>query len=152
MSAELCRALLRGRFDPQSPDWDIIVSGSDHSQPSAFVAARQYKGRGRIAALGDEWLLVYTYPELLDNATFVTNLLKWLRVGASSKVLYTTGHRERFNDRNSRVLEDVLKRSGLELQAFPGTITKSALSGTSVLIVGNAWGEFSRDEISAVED
>jgi hypothetical protein len=103
-----------------------------------------------VAVIGHDGLLTYAYPEILDNAKFITNLLKWLKGGGGSKVLYTTGHREWFNGRNSKEVGDALRESGLELQALPGTVTKSALDGASVLIIGNAWGDFSSDEISAV--
>jgi hypothetical protein len=98
--------------------------------------------------LGHEWLLVYP---LLDNARFVKNLIEWLKQGRGGKILYTTGHREWFNAQNSEALANELKKFGLEIEPLVGTIAKSELDGASVLIIGNAWGAFSPDEINVVK-
>ena len=142
---KLVSGIAPGAVYARPDQWDVLVSGV--SPESAFVVARQYH-RGRVAAVGHEWLLVY--PQFFDNARFVENLIVWLKNKRSGMVLYTTGHREWFNRQNSQALGEKLSKSEIKIEPL-GTISGSELSRASVLIIGNAWAGFSPDEISATK-
>lgn len=138
-----------GPVVPKSREWAVIVSGDDASSP-ALVAARQ-AGSGRVAALGHEWILLDVGAAYRDNAVFVSNLIGWLDIKKQKKVLYTAGHREWLLARQLDDLTEALRQHEFTLHRLPGAITDSGLAEGSVLIIGNAWGEFGEDEITAVQ-
>ena len=131
-------------------DWFTIASGDDDtSSPSSFVIARRFD-QGRIAAVGHEGLLANA--QLRDNGLFLSNLIAWLDSTVQKKVLYTTGHREQFDSGDAGPLRTVLVNRGYGIAALPGTITPSLLANCSVLIIGNAWRDFTAGEIQAVQN
>ncbi|HTM49144.1 MAG TPA: hypothetical protein VL285_10700 [Bryobacteraceae bacterium] len=139
-----------GPVTPLAGDWFTIASGDDNTNtPSSFVVARQF-GQGRVAALGHEGLLVNA--QLKDNGVFLSNLAGWLDATVQKRVLYTTGHRENFDGTDIAPLRTALAARGFALGALPGTITPAALAAGSVLIIGNAWRDFTSAEIQAVQD
>jgi conflict system STAND superfamily ATPase len=138
-----------GPILPKSREWAVIVSGNAPSSP-ALVAASQ-DGNGRVAALGHEWLLSDVGPPYRDNAVFISNLVGWLDVKKRRKVVYTTGHREWFLARGVNDLVGLLSQRQFTVRALPGALASPDLADSSVLIIGNAWGDFRNDEIMAVQ-
>ena len=100
--------------------------------------------------MGHEGLLANA--QLRDNGLFLTNLIGWLDASVQKKVLYTTGHRENFDSTDAGPLRTALVNRGYTLTALGGTITPSSLTAGSVLIIGNAWRDFTAAEIQAVQD
>jgi hypothetical protein len=139
-----------GPVSALTTDWFTIASGDDNtSNPSSFVLARLVN-QGRVAAVGHEGLLANA--QLRDNGLFLTNLIGWLDATVQKKVLYTTGHRENFDSTDAGPLRTALVNRGFGVAALPGTITPSLLATCSVLIIGNAWRDFTPAEIQAVQN
>ena len=134
---------------PLTSDWVPLASGDfDTPAPSTFAAARTY-GSGRVAAAGDEGLLVKAH--LLDNAAFAANLLAWLDSAGRRSVVWTSGHGELTTTPGS-ALAAALDAHGFTTARLRQTIDAAALSEVSVLIVGNAQTDFTAAEIQALDD
>jgi choice-of-anchor C domain-containing protein len=137
-----------GPLYDMSGDWMPIVGGDeDTSFPSTVVLARGY-GNGRVVAFGDDGFFVQETP--LDNGRFLKNVTDWLDLNDGRQVRYTTGHSEVIQDDRVAGLAASLAGDGYSINALPGEITAQSLAATSVLIVGNAWRDFTAQEIEAV--
>ncbi|MGE3167138.1 MAG: dockerin type I repeat-containing protein, partial [Planctomycetota bacterium] len=132
----------------ETADWSGVVGGdADASFPSLFVASRSF-GAGRVLAIGHESLL--TNVGALDNGVFLANALSWLAAGGT-QIRAASGHGEFAAGSGLNALASIASGQGMSLQSLPGTLSTSALTGVSVLIVGNAWGNFTPTEITAVQ-
>lgn len=128
--------------------WRPVVSGDDDSSfPSTFVLARHYE-KGRIVALGHEWLFSNKTLPLLDNQRFVNNMVTWLAGPKGQQIGYTTGHGEWLGE--TAALVALVTSNGLTLRPLPAPISFSVLADCSALIVGVAWKDFTASEIEAV--
>ncbi|MHC4126691.1 MAG: hypothetical protein ACYSWT_03965 [Planctomycetota bacterium] len=137
-----------GPVHPMSPDWWAVAAGDeDATFPSLYCAAREY-GSGRIVILGHGSLLSNT--DLLDNGVFALNVMRWLDDAGSGDLRYTTGHAEWITGSALSGLAALVAAEGMTLSALPAPIEAGALAGVSALIVGNAWGDFTADEIEVV--
>ncbi len=137
-----------GPVHPMSPDWWAIVAGDeDATFPSLYCAAREY-GSGRIVILGHGNVLSNT--DLLDNGVFALNVMSWLDDSGTGDLRYTTGHAEWLNGTALGGLAGLVGSQGMTLSALAAPIQSSALAGVSTLIVGNAWGDLTTDEIEDV--
>ncbi len=131
-----------------SDAWSPIVAGDeDASFPSTLVLARGY-GSGRVIIFGQSGTLTMT--ALLDNAVFIENVTRWLDVPNQRNVLYTTGHSEWVRAAHMDELAALLAPEGYTVSAVSSRITPDKLDAGSVLIVGNAWGDFTTGEIEVV--
>jgi hypothetical protein len=139
---------LPGPVHPMSDTWWPVVAASDSSSfPSLFAAARLY-GNGRVVIVGHDGIMSTV---ALDNDVFRLNIMQWLNVSHLDTVRFTTGHGEWVNASTLAHLENQLDAVGMSLGPLAAPINSDALLDVSVLIVGNAWGDFADDEISAVE-
>lgn len=130
-----------------APDWVAIVGGDDDtSQPSTLVMARTY-GSGRVVVMGHDALLTDAALLLLDNALFMGNVIRWLDAADLRQVQHTTSHGEFVH---GGPLQSVLGSKGYAFAGMTAPVTASKLANASVLIIGNAWQEFTADEIEAV--
>lgn len=129
--------------------WKGVVSGDDDtSLPSTFVVARTFVS-GRVVAFGHDGIV--SALGAYDNKQLMLNVVAWLDVLGLKNVAYTSGHSEWVNAGNLGDLQTELVSRGYAFGSIPAPITSATLSGKSVLIVGNAWSDFSSAEISAVE-
>lgn len=108
--------------------------------------ARGY-GSGRVILVGHSGLLSQSGLGIFDNAQFMKNMLEWLKQTNALQIAYTTGHGEWAN---ALPLQQLLTNTPPPISASPAPITKDSLNEVSVLIVGNAWGEFSTQEVEAI--
>jgi hypothetical protein len=77
-----------GPVHPMSDTWAPIVGGDeDTSFPATFAMARQY-GSGSIVIFGHDGLL--DNFGLLDNGSFMLNVVEWLRNTGTHSLAYTT--------------------------------------------------------------
>jgi len=137
-----------GALYDMSGDWMPIVGGDDDTSfPSTVVLARA-SGDGRVVAFGDDGFFVQETP--LDNGRFLKNVTDWLDLNDGRQVRYTTGHNEVIQDDRVAGLAASLAGDGYSINALPGEITAQSLAATSVLIVGNAWQDFTSGEIQVV--
>ncbi len=137
-----------GPIYPTDPAWVAIAGGdADTSFPATFAMARAY-GLGRVLALGHDGLIEHL--ELLDNRQFILNAVAWLDAFARKRVSCTSGHGEWANASNLGGLRTELDARAYDFQAAPFPLTNTFLQGLGVLIVGDAWGSFSSDEVEAV--
>jgi hypothetical protein len=137
-----------GPVHPMSDAWAAIVGGDeDTSFPATFAMARQYY-TGRVVVFGHDGL-----PGnfgLLDNGTFLLNVVEWLRNAGTRSLAYTTGHSEWIGGGTLEGLRQALLPLGYGVGPLAAPITSSQLGGCRVLIVGNAWGSFTPAEIESV--
>ena len=134
---------------PFANDWVPLVSGDFNTpSPSVFVAARPY-GLGRVAAAGDEGLLVNSH--LLDNAAFVTNLLAWLDPAGQRALAWSSGHGE-LTTAPSASLAGALDDRGFSVARLRQPISAASLAGVSVLIAGNGQSDFTVAEMQTLDD
>jgi hypothetical protein len=138
-----------GALAPLTGDWKTVASGdADSTVPASFVDVRTY-GLGRVAAVGDEGLL--TNSQLLDNATFATNLMAWLDPAGQRTAFWSGGHGE-LTTSPGGMLGAALSGRDFTSSRVRGAITNASLDGASVLVIGNAQNDFSASEIQAVTD
>jgi len=129
------------------PSWVPIVGGDeDTSQPSVFAMARSF-GNGRVVLVGHDGLVSESGLGTLDNAKLVRNMLNWLKQTNALNIGYTTGHGEW---QTALPLQQVLTNTQATIAATPAPITSQGLDTLSVLIVGNAWGQFTAQEVESV--
>jgi hypothetical protein len=137
-----------GPVHPLSDTWWPIVAGDeDATFPSLLAAAREY-GAGRIVILGHDGIPANT--DVLDNGAFMLNVMSWLDTIGTGELRYTTGHSEWLSAGSLAGLSTLVGDAGMSLSALPAPIDATVLEGVSVLIAGNAWGDFTTAEIEAV--
>ena len=115
-----------------------------------FAVARDFEG-GRVLALAHDGVL--TSGATPRGAGFLKRTMSWLTSprGAATVVI-SSGHCEWQPNREPNwKLPVQLRQWGYSVRAAPGVIDSSVLDGAGVLIIGNAWGDFSDDERAAVE-
>ena len=130
-----------------------IVSGDEDTTPvPSLVAAAVEIGNGRVVALGHDGFLTNEALELFDNKRFGNNVVDWLDKLGKKKILVTTGHREWYGGDNFNSFKSWLEKCGYNVVRFSGILSQSILSDVGVVLIGNAWGEFSQPEIIALRD
>ena len=128
-------------------NWVTIVGGDDDSsQPSSFIMARTF-AKGRVVAVGHDGMLGDQGLSLLDNGKLMSNIVYWLRGTNASTIQYTTGHGEWAS---GLPLQKFLTNAGFTISGLVCPMTTNSLAMISVLIVGNAWNDFTANEIEAV--
>lgn len=105
---------------------------------------------GRFVVIAHEGLLQNQTVQSFDNTAFLTNAIQWLDKLDRRSVVLTTGHQEWINASNSSSLQNALRQRGFTVTAQSQALTSSLLSNVGVVIIGNAWGRFTNDEITAL--
>lgn len=123
----------------------LVQRGSDD-----FILAREY-GRGRIFAVAHDGLL--DAARMNNGGAFLRRTASWLKgPKGADKVVITSGHCEwMMIGLEDWLMPELLERWGYTLQDAPGTLTDDALKGAGILIIGNAWSDFQKTEIDAIE-
>ena len=130
-------------------NWVAIVGGDDDTaQPSTLVLARTF-AQGRVVIGGHDGMLNGESLSLFDNGRLTTNIIYWLRGTNGPVIQYTTGHGEWAS---GLALGPWLTNAGFTITAMASPITTNKLAAGSVLIVGNAWNDFTANEIQAVRE
>lgn len=130
--------------DPQS--WIVLM----HRDDLVFAAAREY---------GDGRVLVVAHDEVLNGPAsaradgFLRRTLAWLTgPRGASTVVVAASHCEWLpHDAPDWRLPGLMREWGHEVVVADTALNDATLAHAGVLIVGNAWGDFSADEIAAVE-
>jgi hypothetical protein len=131
-------------------NWIPIATGdSDSTIPSTFILARTYY-LGRVFVIGHDGIVSDSSLGQFDNSQFVLNLVLWLNGINQRKALYSTGHGEWVNAGNLTILGALLSSNMFALNSTSAPLDLTNLSSSSVLIIGNAWGAFTTNEIEAV--
>ena len=130
-----------------------IVAGDEDTEPAiSTVAMASSLGSGRVVALGHDGFLINEAIVLYDNKKFGDNIIAWLDKQNLKTILLTTGHSEWQGGANSDSFKLELEPKGYTVTRYSGSISSSALSGISVVIVGNAWGAITQQEILALQN
>ncbi|MDX2034317.1 MAG: TIR domain-containing protein [Blastocatellia bacterium] len=112
--------------------------------PLTFAMGRSH-GAGRVLAVAHDGVLVGKSERLLNHA------FEWLRGPRGiKKILVSSGHCEWVTMRNLKI-PSRLKEEEYTVTALPGVIEEGALKNAGVLVIGNAWGNLTANEIAAVE-
>ena len=115
-----------------------------------FAASRVYgQNLGKVLAFGHDDIL-----KLAGNEADLKESFHWLSGTTVKRIGVATGHCEwvptRYAEDGERLLE-TLRTWGYEVTTIDGPISAAALKNIGVLIVGNAWGSFTEQEIRRVE-
>jgi parallel beta-helix repeat protein len=146
--SQICCNGLPGPVFPLSADWWPIAAGDDDTTfVNTVVLARNYGG-GRVVVVGHDGFIVNT--STLDNGTLMVNSVRWLDVKALKKAVYTTGHGEIEGGGGLAGLAALLAPLGYTLNSISAPVTPAKLTNVSVLIVGNAWSDFTTTEIENI--
>lgn len=130
--------------------WAPLASGDeDSSNPSVFAAARSY-GSGKIAVIGHEGILMNESINNFANMGFLINLFDWLKNKQNTKVCISTGHSEKLNSANMSSIISQLEKKGFKVSSLPGTFNRLNLKDVGILIIGNAWGDFTESELNEI--
>jgi len=116
----------------------------------AFAAARDF-GQGRVLAVAHDGVLRGVSSARGD--AFLRRTFGWLR-GSSRphSVLIASGHCEWApNDAPDWRLPALLREWGYSVSTAPDLIDDTILADAGVLVIGNAWGDFTSEEIAAIE-
>ena len=146
--SQICSTGAPGPVFATSADWWPIAAGDeDTTFPNTVVVAREY-GTGRAVVVGHDGFIVRT--DILDNGKLMTNAVSWLDVKGLKKALHTVGHGEIVGGGGLAGLSALLAAQGYTLNSVSAPVNASKLSAGSVLIVGNAWTDFTAAEIEAI--
>lgn len=141
------RDLDAGELRETDPDaWVPLMTRRNQD----FAVARDYKS-GRVLAVAHDGVL--RSANTVRGEGFMKRTLAWLRgpVGAPVAVV-AAGHCEWQPTREDDwFLPKLMRNWGYRVTEAPGALDDAVLAGASVLIVGNAWGDFSAAETAAVE-
>ncbi|MDP3491797.1 MAG: toll/interleukin-1 receptor domain-containing protein [Hyphomonadaceae bacterium] len=128
------------------PDWISLMRVDDMQ----FAVARDY-GAGRILAVAHDGVLNGLQSD--RNLGFLRRSVQWLagpREGQS--IMIASGHCEWLPTlRPDWAMPDLLAEWGYSASDLPGAIDDAKLGDANVLIIGNAWGDFTPDELAAIE-
>lgn len=129
-----------------------LVTGNEltASSTAPFAVAGVVES-GRFVAVAHEGILQNQNVSELDNTTLLTNAVQWLDKQQRRTVIITTGHEEFVGVGNgSSVLRGALQQRGFMVTGQSQALTPALLNNVGVVIIGNAWGTFTNDEITAL--
>ncbi|MCB0833438.1 MAG: M60 family metallopeptidase [Bacteroidetes bacterium] len=109
-------------------------------------------GNGRVAIwAGHEGAMTSQFDGMADNDAFRYQLIAWLLNGGKT-IACTQAHSEWLQlDGISKAVRQRLRSDRVTVNALSSWVTEETLKGIDLLIVGNPWGDFSEEEIDAVE-
>ena len=128
-------------------DWRKLVVIEDQG---TFVAGRVL-GEGRVLAGGHESLL--TFVDKNGGFLFLDLALSWLVADGNKTIYFTSGHQETlpvYDRVRYRAMRAALSGAGYDLISESVSF-EQAIEQASVVIVGNAWKDFSQREISLIQ-
>jgi len=126
--------------------WTSLVRRGDED----FILARDF-GDGRVFAVAHDGLLDAARNK--NGDAFLRRTISWLKgPGGPNVVVIASGHCEWMSiGVDDWLLPGLLEIWRYDIRDAPGPLTDKALAGAGVLIVGNAWGDFTAEELQAVE-
>jgi hypothetical protein len=140
-----------GPVFPVDDEWWSIAAGDDDTTfPSLYVVAREF-GAGTVVAMGHESIISDNSFSHLDNRVFLSNVTDWLDTTDQKQVAFTSGHSEFVRAFNLNEYIAEMSSKGFSVTQLSAPIDLSQLSQHSVLIIGNAWGDFTQGEIDDIE-
>lgn len=142
--------------------WKTLLgenTGDQNTQNSRFLVATREYGKGRIIGAGHHTFITtkddkdITTQEDKDNQLEKQELVKRAIMWAANSlkpeaVMITAGHCEQKSLQEINLPSDKLQ---LHVTYHASRLNAEALKDIDVLMVGNAWGNFSDTEITAVE-
>ena len=122
------------------------------SQGNIFSMFRDY-GDGKVLVAGHEGVLSLS-DSINTNRIFLMSAFGWLSLSSDeTKVLISSGHCETASLKSSLSgLGENLRKWGYTVEDIAAPIDETKLSKGNILVIGNAWGDFTQDEIDAVEN
>ncbi len=140
-----------GAVEPMNNEWTTLIEVQGQGK---FAVARLFgdNNQGRVLAAGHDKAL--SYRDENDNALFLEIALMWLQGERGPKVLFSTDHTEAFRayaPDDALWLESKLISWDYSVEHVADLSNAEALSNAAVLIIGNAWGDFTTAEIAAVQ-
>jgi hypothetical protein len=115
-----------------------------------FIVAREF-GRGRIFAVAHDGLL--DAARIPRGVNFLRRTIAWLNTHQDAgTVAIAGGHCEWMAvGVEDWLLPSLLRSWGYAIRPVPGPLTDAALADANVLVIGNAWEDFTPAELDAVE-
>lgn len=132
-----------GVINPAGGEWLPIVETTTEAGTRGTFAAVRTSGAGRVAAIGHEGFLEITAE---SNLTFTANLLRWLGGRTNPRIVYSTAHREWVGSG----FANAIRGTALTATEFSGLLPPAGTA--DVLVIGNAWGEFTAAEIIGLQN
>lgn len=105
---------------------------------------------GRFLAVSHDAFLADANINVLSNGILLANTARWLDQRQRRTAIITTGHREWVGTGNSSALRSILEQQGFTVTLQSQALTTSLLNSAGLVIIGNAWGAFTGDEIEAL--
>jgi hypothetical protein len=138
-----------GPLLPVGEDAAPIVGGNllTASIPS-IVGVANSLSKGHIIALS-AGILSDASIQVFDNAEFIIQSFQWLSFSSLDSVLISTGHREW--DGKNQHLKDLLSANDIHVKYHNQSIDSAALTNVDVLVIGNAWGDFTKEELQSIQ-
>ncbi|MFT5135700.1 MAG: hypothetical protein ACI8XV_000726 [Arenicella sp.] len=132
---------------------DESIFDIDEEPKLEYLLAKGYLGKGRVMAIAHGSALA---GETLETQSFLRSILGWGYLGyeQNPKLLYSTGHCEVISDSENlrfRLPFNSLSEWKYEVEGISDLSKVDRLSLSHMLIIGNAWGAFSTEEITAVK-
>lgn len=126
--------------------WVVLMQRDD----LVFAAARDF-GEGRVVALAHDGVL--NGPESPRADGFLRRTIAWLQSPRGDQtVVIAASHCEWLpNNEPDWRLPTLMRDWGHEVIVADTALDDEMLAQAGVLIVGNAWGDFSPDELAAIE-
>lgn len=116
------------------------------ASPGNQVLAAGTLGNGRLFATAHDGVLTYENSRVL-----LKNIIRWMTPDTDSaniEILYSVGHCEVVSN---RLRENLLAGFNYSINYLQDLTDFDALSKATILIIGNAWGSFTAEEITSVE-
>lgn len=115
-----------------------------------YAASRQYGG-GRVIAFGHDDIL-----RIHKNTNDLQESFRWLTEKTDkTSIAFSAGHCEwiptKATEDQATALTSAINNWGYAVTRIRQKITEKSLQSIGILIIGNAWGTFSRPEIHAIE-
>lgn len=120
-----------------------LVAGNEltASIPSVVSLANLVKD-GRVVAMGHDG---FFNEDKFDNYTFFLNAIDWLDSSDRKTIVITSGHGEWAGVNDD--LKGRLSELGYSVQTETGRLDENNLATAGIVIIGNAWGEFTQTEL-----
>jgi hypothetical protein len=128
-----------------------INSAAIAGKPSVPISiASITASNGKMLTVAHEGFFIDNEINFASNLTFASNAMNWLCPANRKSILISTGHREWANPSNLFSFENKAISNGYSYTFPAGGLTTANLAGIGLVVIGNAWGDFTQAELDAL--